>query len=161
VEYKEPSKKKVFIVSGTVVLVIAGIVAAVLVFIFSRQGVAVNSGTFSSSSLGFSVGIQVGAGARGISNVSNNTWTASLNSGNGTSRVDYTFTAACLDAFSVRSENAEGEIRLVLIQGDAERTFDITGNFNQNIDLSDFEPGRIRLRLEFESARDVDTLVSW
>jgi hypothetical protein len=42
-----------------------------------------------------------------------------------------------------------------LIQGDTERTFDITGEFNENIDMRGFEPGRIRLRLVFENAENV------
>jgi len=130
-------------------------------FAFDREGLAVNSGTFTASGgTGFTFGVQAG-GRGGISNVSNNTWRASPTRANGNSRVDYTFTDANLEAMTVRSTNTEGRISLVFSQGDVERTFDITDDFHENVDMSDFEQGRIRLRLVFDNAGNVNTLISW
>ena len=155
------SKKKLIAIIVVIAIVIIGIVAAIVMFAFDREGIVVNSGTFTASGgTGFTFGVQAG-GRGGISNVSNNTWRASPSRANGNSRVDYTFTAANLEAMTVRSTNSEGSMSITFIQGNIERTFDITGEFHENIDMSDFEPGRIRLRLEFENARDVDTVVSW
>ncbi|MDR2599420.1 MAG: hypothetical protein LBC73_04000 [Oscillospiraceae bacterium] len=158
-------KKKILIaIIIMAALVIIGIVAALAIFVFNnfdREGIAVNSGTFTTSSgTGFTFGVQAGARG-GISNVSNNTWRANPSRANGNSRVDYTFTAANLEAMTVRSTNSEGRISITFIQDDIEITFDITGEFHENIDMSGFEPGRIRLRLEFENAENVDTLISW
>ena len=159
---KSLNKKKIIAITAVVAFVIIGIVAASGVFFLNREGVAVNSGTFSatSGSVGFTFGVGVGS-RNGISNVSNNTWRATPYRANGNSRVDYTFTAANLEAMTVRSTNDEGRISLVFIQGDMERTFDITGEFYENIDMGGFVPGSIRLRLVFENARDVDTLIRW
>jgi len=154
--------KKVIAITAVVALVIIGTVAASVVFFLNREGVAVNTGTFSatSGSVGFTFGVEA-EGRNGISNVSNNTWRATPYSANGNSRVDYTFTAANLEAMTVRSTNSEGRISLEFIQGDIERTFDITGDFYENVDMNGFEPGRIRLRLVYENTRDVDVLIRW
>ncbi|MDR2569575.1 MAG: hypothetical protein LBD23_04660 [Oscillospiraceae bacterium] len=158
------SKNKKIAIIAVVALVIigVGVTASVFVFdFFDREGIVVNSGTFSTSGgTGFTFGVQAG-GRGGISNVSNNSWRASPGRANGNSRVDYTFTAANLEAMTVRSTNAEGKISLTFTQGDIERTFDITNEFNENIDMSSFEPGRIWLRLEFDNATNVDTVISW
>jgi len=155
-------KKKLIVLVMVAAFVVSGIVAAATVFFLNHEGLAVNSGTFSATSggVGFTFGVQAG-GRNGISNVSNNTWRATPYRANGSSRVDYTFTAANLEAMTVRSTNSEGRISLSFLQGDVERVFDITGGFYENIDISDFQPGRIRLRLGFENARDVDTFISW
>lgn len=156
------SKKKLMAIITAVALVLIGTVVTVLVLVLNREGIAVSSGTFSaaSSGVGFTFGVEAG-GRNGISNISNNTWSASLNRANGSSRVDYTFTAANLNAMTVRNENAEGSVSLTFTQGNTVKTFDITGDFNGNIDMSGFAAGRIRLRLVFENARNVNTLISW
>jgi len=155
------NRKKLIAIIVVVALVIIGIIVSVVMFAFDREGVAVNSGTFTTSGgTGFTFGVRAGSRG-GISNVSNNTWRASPSRANGSSRVDYTFTAANLEAMTVRSTNTEGNVSLTFMQGDIERTFDISGDFHENINMSDFEPGRIRLRLAFENARNIDTLISW
>jgi hypothetical protein len=158
------SRRKLIVIIAVVAIVIIGIVAVSVAFIFDifdREGIAFNSGTFTTSGgTGFTFGITPGERG-GISNVSNNTWRASPSSANGSSRIDYTFTTANLEAMTVRSTNSEGKISLSFTQGDTERIFDITGEFHENIDMSGFEPGRIRLRLVFDNARDVNTVVSW
>ena len=155
------SKKVILIIVAVAVLII-GLIGALLFLFLSREGVAFNSGSFSATSggVGFTVGIQTGSGS-GVSNVENNTWRATPYRANGTSRIDYTFTSANLEAMTVKSTNSDGNIFLTLTQGEREKTFDITGEFIQNIDISDFEPGRIRLRLNFQNARNIDTLISW
>ncbi|MCL2719607.1 MAG: hypothetical protein FWE14_12610 [Lachnospiraceae bacterium] len=157
------NKKKLIAIIMVAALVIIGIITAIVMFAFDRDGIAVNSGTFTSSGgTGFTFGIGARTGSRGgISNVSNNTWMASPRRANGNSRVDYTFAAAELEAMTVRSTNTEGRVRLTFTQGGTETTFDLTGEFHENVDMSSFYPGRIRLRLEFKDARNVDTVVSW
>ena len=159
---KTLNKKKLIAIIVVVAIVIIGIVIASLVLFLNREGIVVNSGTFSATSggTGFTFGVQAGS-RNGISNVSNNTWRAIPYRANGNSRIDYTFTDTNLEAMTVKSTNSEGRISLTFIQGDMERTFDITGEFHENIDMSDFQPGRIRLRLDFENARNIDTLISW
>jgi hypothetical protein len=157
------NKKKLIAVIVVVALLIIGIIAAVIAVNSNRDGVAFNSGTFSTTASGrtFSLGVHTGSSNNGIYNVSNNTWRASPYRANGNSRINYAFTAANLEAMTVRSTNSEGSVSLVFTQGDIEKTLDITGEFYENIDMSGFESGRIRLRLVFENARNVDALISW
>jgi len=157
------NKKMLIAIIVVAALVIIGIIVAAAMLFSNREGVVFNSGTFSTTSSGttFSIGVHARDGRNGLFNVSNNSWRATPNTANGSSRVDYTFTTANLEAMTVRSTNAEGRISLIFTQGDVERTFDITRDFHENVDMSDFAPGRIRLRLEFENARNVDTLISW
>lgn len=154
--------KKLIIITVGVILVIIGIIATSFVIFLNREGVAVNSGTFSATpgGAGFVFGVSAG-GSNGIFNVYNNTWRVMPYRANGNSRIDYTFTAANLEAMAVRSTNTEGKISLTFTQEDVEITFDITGEFYENINLSDFQPGSVRLRLHYENARNVDTLISW
>ena len=151
----------IIIIVFVVTIMIIGIITALVMLSFGREGIAINSGTFTTSDdIGLTFGVQAGIGS-GITNVSNNTWRATPGRANGNSRVDYTFTAANLDAMTVSSTNAEGNILLTFAQGDLEKTFDITGEFHENVDMSVFEPGRIRLRLVFENARNIDTVINW
>lgn len=134
--------KKRFIVIGVVVmLVIAAIVAVALIW----EGVVVKSG-FSSNA---------------ISYVKNDTWITSASSVNGHYKVNKTFDYGNLAAFNANSTNSGGKVFLKLIQGKVEKSIDITGEFNDKIDMSEFEPGRIWLRLEFENAKDLNISVSW
>jgi len=156
-------KKKFTAIIILAVLLIVGIIAAILAVNFNREGVAFNSGTFSTTARGrtFSIGVHTNSSNNGIYNVSSNTWRASPYRANGNSRIYYTFTAANLEAMTVRSTNAEGSVSLTFTQGDVEKTLDITREFYENIDMRGFEPGRIRLRLVFENARNVNTLINW
>ena len=137
--------KKLVLLISALALVIVATVTVVLVVAFTREGVAVNSGTFTGSP----------------NNVANDSWNISVARANGSSRIDYTFTAANLSAMHVTSTNSSGSITLTATQGDIERTFDITGAFNDNIDMSGFEPGRVRLRLQFSNAENVEILINW
>ena len=156
------NNKKVIALVAVIAVIIIGTIAAIVFFTFDREGVAFNSGSFSATSGGrtFSIGVH-SRSSDGIYNVANNTWRASPARANGSSRVNYTFTATNLDNMTVRNTNTEGMVSLTFTQGDAEKTVDITGDFNENIDMSSFEPGQITLRLVFENATNVEALISW
>ncbi|MCL1883203.1 MAG: hypothetical protein FWF81_05550 [Defluviitaleaceae bacterium] len=157
------NRKKIIALTVIVAIVIIVVaVVALAILPFNREGIAFSSGTFTSTSsgAGFTFGVQAGS-RNGIYNVTDNTWRATPYRANGNSRVDYTFTAANLEAMTVESTNAEGRISLTFTQGDTERAFDVTNEFHENIDMSGFEPGRIRVRLVFENASDVNTLIRW
>ena len=95
-------------------------------------------------------------------NIEANSWLISINRVNGNSRRDVTFTSESIRALHVENTNNGGSVALVITQGEAQRRIDISGNFNEILDISDdFEPGSIRLRLEFESAENVRVSLSW
>jgi hypothetical protein len=66
-----------------------------------------------------------------------------------------------LFALHVNSSNSDGSISATLTQGDTVEVFDISGEFSDNLDTSNFEAGKIRLRLDFDNAIDVDLFVNW
>lgn len=135
-------KKTVVIVAALVIVAVLGVVLSV---VFTREGVVVQSGFSSNYS----------------SYMKNDTWVATAKSINGNSRVDVTLNAENLAAFRVDATNDSGKVFLKLTQGDVEKTIEITGAFNDKIDMGDFQPGRIRLRLEFEHAGVVNVIMHW
>ena len=90
----------------------------------------------------------------------NNVWTFSARTANGTARRTPNLTAGQLAAFHVLSDSGEGLV-LRIEQGDRREIIDISGYFDNQIDMSKFEPGRVRIILEFDRARDVDVRISW
>ena len=88
-------------------------------------------------------------------------WSYTARSIRGNARRDIDFSAEELSNLHVNSINSEGSIRLTLLQGDTEEVFDISGSFYGNIDTSAFEPGRIRLALRFDNARDIELFINW
>ena len=89
-------------------------------------------------------------------------WLITVNRVNGHARRDIDFTAESLSALHVESTNSDGSVSLLITQGEVTRTIDLTGEFNQVLDISnDFQPGSVRLRLEFENAETVRVSLSW
>ena len=94
----------------------------------------------------------------------NRTWTITATSVSGNLRRNFDINADGLELFRVRSTNTQGTIELVLTQGDVTRRVDITDGFlqEQSIDMSEFNSdSRINVRLNFSSARNVNTIISW
>ena len=94
-------------------------------------------------------------------NLQDDSWSISARTVNGhaTRRLD--LSAGELAALHIDSTSGGGSVYVILTQGDNERSTDISGEFYGYIDTSGFEPGRIRLRLQFGRAKGVDVLVSW
>jgi len=84
---------------------------------------------------------------------------------NGHVRRNIEIDDAGLSHFRFRSTSTSGEITITLTQGDNEHVIDISGNKAGDIDLRyndfNFEPGRIRVRLDFNRADDVDVFLWW
>lgn len=91
----------------------------------------------------------------------NDSWTISANTlkGHIIRRVD--FSSDNLAALHVDNTNSGGTVSLKITQGDIEKTFDISGDFSQEIDMSGFKPGRISLYLDFEGTKDVKLDIKW
>lgn len=138
-------KKRIIIIGVVAMLVIAAIVAVVLVKAFTSEGVVVNSGVSS----GYSTYVK------------NNTWSTTADKINGHCRVDITFDSDNLAVFRANATNSSGKVFLKLIQDEVENAIDITGEFNDKLDMGDFKPGRIRLRLEFEESENVHVVINW
>ena len=90
-------------------------------------------------------------------------WTVtSKNIGGGYSQRDVDFSADNLTALHVESSIGDGAMELVLTQGSAKKTVEITGEMNQGIDMKDFKPGNIHMRLNAKEAKDgVSVIISW
>ena len=90
-----------------------------------------------------------------------NRWELSAKSCNGHATRNLDFHAHHLEALHVESTVGGGEAYLIISQDDTEKSIDITGEFNENIDMIGFGPGRIRLRLEFKRAENIDIIINW
>ncbi|MCL2415568.1 MAG: hypothetical protein FWD01_02040 [Defluviitaleaceae bacterium] len=127
---------------------IIAVITLSLMFVFSRFGGAWWSGSFSASNF-----------SRHIRNDGINVSARSLN-GHIQTNIDFD-NAEALANIHTESTNASGEAMLILTQGNTERAFDISGQFNGNLDMSGFETGRIRFRFEFQNAQDVEIHINW
>ena len=90
-----------------------------------------------------------------------NSWRISANAVNARGSRNIRLNYDNLEALHVRNKNSEGTVTLQLIQGNIKKDIDITGEFDENIDTSDFEVGNVRIHIIFENARNVDFAVSW
>jgi len=90
-----------------------------------------------------------------------NNWTITASTVNGHASRNVNLTSDNLTALHVKNTNSNGKVSLALTQGNAEKTFDVSGTFDGNIDASSFTPGKITIRLNFENAKTVDVAVNW
>jgi len=95
------------------------------------------------------------------SNAKVDSWTISAKSIDGHASRNIDMTSEKLAALHAENTSSDGGVFLVMTQGDTEKTFDLSGEFNGSIDTSAFEPGRVKLRLNFEKAKDVKVYINW
>jgi len=88
-------------------------------------------------------------------------WFISVGRANGHIRRDATFAADSLELVQIRSFNADGEITLTFTQGDSETVIDLSGGLDGFMNLIQFEPGTIGIRLDFNNATDIDIYIDW
>lgn len=87
-----------------------------------------------------------------------NSWKITAKSLNGTATRTVSMDATYL---YVDNTNSEGKVFLIITQGKVEKTVEIGEEFSDGIDMSDFEAGRVKLRLKFEKAKNVDVAIFW
>ncbi len=90
-----------------------------------------------------------------------NSWEITASKVNGHTSRSQEFSADNLAALHVQNTNGAGNVSVLLTQGDTEKTVDVTGEFNESIDMAGFEAGSLTLRLNFENAEDVSIMITW
>ncbi|MCL2544934.1 MAG: hypothetical protein FWE77_03335 [Clostridia bacterium] len=122
-----------------------GILLAVLL----SGGVSVNSGLFVMKTEGYN----------------NDGWTFAAGRANGHSTVTRDFSREALDSLVVDSSIGGGEMALILSQGNISQTIDLSGGelslSAEELGVSAFSPGRIRMWLEFGNAENVSVKIGW
>jgi len=88
-------------------------------------------------------------------------WSITARSVNGNSLRRLDLTAAELANIHIVSSHTAGVVNVVLIQDGDEQVFSIESGFDGILDTSNFEAGRIRMRIVFANAQDVDIAVNW
>ena len=88
-------------------------------------------------------------------------WKISANTVSGHISQTADFSAKDLAALYVKNTNSSGAVSLVLIQGDVSKTFDVSEAFDDNIDTSAFTAGKITIRLNLDSAKNLNVTVKW
>ena len=88
-------------------------------------------------------------------------WKISANTAKGYVSQSIDISSSELAALYVKNTNSDGTVSLVLIQGDINKTFDVSGTFDGSIDTSAFAAGKITIRLNLDSAKNVDVAVKW
>lgn len=96
-----------------------------------------------------------------INDSQDESWTLSVAHANGHIRRNATLDQGQLDMLHVRGSVGDGEATLTIIQGDTDIEIDLTLGIEGFIITYGLEPGRIQIRLDFNSAVDVDVLIRW
>lgn len=142
------TKKRIIIFAVIIAVATMAVVGITLAVVFTSERTTVNSGTFSNFH----------------SSARDDHWLVVARSANGRARIDRTLTAEELSNLRVEGA-ADGGIALRVEQRDSAGAFamtvDLTGQVSGDIDLQAFDPGRIRLVLEFNHATDVNVTVRW
>ena len=73
----------------------------------------------------------------------------------------YKLTADNADTIYIESKNDSGTMTLLITQADQERSIDISDNYSGNIDLSGFEIGKVKVRLDIANAKGIELLITW
>jgi len=136
--------KKIFILIG--VVLIATIIFYVAIFSFSDTATYYTSWTAILSS----------------TNAKADSWTISAKIANGNAiRRNINLNSDNFNSMHIENTNSDGNVSLIITQGNIEKIINIDREFSESIDMSDFKPGRVKLHLNFENAKDVKTNINW
>lgn len=130
------------IAAGVTLLALAAITVAV---VFTRHGIVVKSGLMSNC----------------VSYVWAGSWTTRASRIDGHCRLDKTLDGSQLAALRVSGTHSSGRVLLTMTQGHVEQAVELTGGFDDRLDMSAFQPGRVRMRVDYHDAAGVIVAVSW
>lgn len=122
---------------------------AVLVFALAGCGGSATGSTWSGSNSGRNEVREV------------DKWEVTARSINGYGHRDIEFSAENLATLHANITYTGGSVTMTLSQGSVENVINIPTDFDENIDMSDFGAGRIRVRLDFDNASDVNVNINW
>ncbi|MCL2361792.1 MAG: hypothetical protein FWC73_08280 [Defluviitaleaceae bacterium] len=141
-------KKKVIIFLICLIPAIALFVTGTVLFVINADSIVPNASMSS------------GSFTNQRNNLRNNQWNFSASRANGWTRRSPSLTADEMAIFHVSSSSGD-EISLLLEQGDISEVISISSTFHDYVDLSRFEPGRIRMTLQFDRANDINVTLRW
>jgi len=102
-----------------------------------------------------------GVSVNRVSRAKATSWTIAAASINGHESRTVNLTADNLAALNVVSANSAGSISLLITQGNTTKTVDISGQYSGNPDMSGFTAGKVNLRLDYGSAKDINISITW
>jgi hypothetical protein len=140
-------KKLTVTMAGCFTLGIAAIISGTLHFTTSDI-----YGAYGARQTGSFVGLEDG--------LRNGVWSISAERANGQIRRTPSLSLSEMETFRLTSTGS-GDIRLRLEQGNLTETHDISGDFDDFINLQRFSPGRIIITVEFDQAWNIKTALRW
>jgi hypothetical protein len=131
------------------VLVVSSVAVAIFVVNLTRDGVDHYSGIFTMR----------------VEHHNKDSWTFSARNAQGYSIIFHDLSQEDLDNFSVTSHFTDGEMSLILSQGDNVQTIDLSKETIQmsaeDLNMNTFNPGRISMQLKFNDAKNIDVHIGW
>jgi ABC-type glycerol-3-phosphate transport system substrate-binding protein len=110
--------------------------------------------------VGCSGGTSYSLSGSGVRTLTPSSWKMT-GSWNGHISRNYEVTADNMKTIHVESTNSDGTMILVFTQGDKELDINISDEYSGNIDLSDFEIGTVKVRLNIDNAKDINLNITW
>ncbi|MDR2707483.1 MAG: hypothetical protein LBB87_01880 [Nitrososphaerota archaeon] len=140
---------KPLILAVVIVVVVSSVLLTFFVVNFSGIGVNQSSGVFT---------MKRESHARG-------SWIFSARSAQGYSTIFCDLSQEDLNKLSIDSRIAEGEMLLILSQGELSHSIDLSdGKMDLNAEdmgVDMFNPGRISMQLKFNNAKDLSVHITW
>lgn len=104
--------------------------------------------------------IRIGATA-GIEIYWNRRWIVSYKAASATLTKIVKVRDEDLSAFYVKGKCEKGNIKLKMSQGNAKREIDLSGTFNEKVDMAGFSAGLIKMVLVIKSAKNLKVVIGW
>ena len=148
-EKKSKLNLKILLLVVIIAVVAASVIGAIVVVNIVNNGVDHNSGIFTME----------------FETRTSDHWTVSAQSAQGYSIIFRDLSQQDLNKISVDSNIAEGEMSLILSQGEHSQTIDLSGGA-KNLSADDmgmdmFNPGRISMQLKFNNAKNIAVNINW
>lgn len=104
--------------------------------------------------------VRVGATA-GYNIYWNRQWSVNYKAASATLTKTVKMTDNDLSAFYVMCDCEKGDITLKMSQGTIKKTIDLTGGYNEKVDMTGFCSGEIKMVLTIKSAKKVRAKIGW
>lgn len=104
--------------------------------------------------------VRVGATA-GIEIYWNRQWTVNYKAASATLTKIVKMADGDLSAFYVKGNCERGDITLNMLQGNMKKSIDLSGGFNEVVDMTGFSAGLIKMVLDIKSAKNMNVRIGW
>ncbi|MDR1540347.1 MAG: hypothetical protein LBU32_20580 [Clostridiales bacterium] len=168
-----------------IVLLVPNLLGLIIYLLVGRTKMEKSSGKFKKPLIAFAISFMLAAGLMigsfvsfmtadslelptwgGVSigkveNYWNNQWTVSFKASGEELSKTISMNSGDLAAFHLMGNCDSGKLHLRISQGEIVKDIDISDNFNETVDLSEFQEGKIMLTIYNDEAKNASVSINW